>query len=303
LAAKLILFHYSRAGNLIYLRQKLKRPFVYLVRKRAIGDVLWIEPLIRQLALRAKKVVVYTKYPELFLNYPLTNVRFTNRLSTIEKAIWALQKAFGFWHIFIDLDGAYEQAAGLPCTREYPRLYLSEEERAFRPAEAGDGKYIVLHLESLTDRNYRKVYGIDWEKVVAAHKQKGYTTILIGKSPERIPGAIVVRTSVREMMGVIRNAAFFIGIDSGPSHLAAALGVPALIFFGAVNSDFRHFKDLLKGRILQQPCEHFGWYHEANAETGWSCRLVGDEGIPKCSMHSTEYVLNNIDLLLKEQGL
>jgi len=285
---------------------------VYLVRKRALGDVLWIEPLIRQLAPLYKRVIVYTKYPELFLHYPLPNVRFTSQLGFWEKLRWALGKRLPGDHTFIDLDEAYEKnprmhflnayqlAAGLPSSREYPRLYLSKEEISYRPAEAGTSKHIVLHLESLTDRNYRKVYGVEWEKVVSVLTAKGYRVLLVGKDPVPISGAVPVKTSIREMISLIHGATFFIGIDSGPSHLAAALGVPALIFFGAVNPDFRHFRDLLKGRILQQPCEYAGWYHEDNRTAGFSCRLVGDEGIPKCALHTTEYVLKNIDLLIKE---
>jgi ADP-heptose:LPS heptosyltransferase len=104
------------------------------------------------------------------------------------------------------------------------------------------------------------------------------------------------------MIGIISGAAFFIGIDSGPSHMAAALNIPSLIFFGAVNPDFRHFRDLLRGRFLQQFCEYAGCYHESS-ESKPICRLVGNEGIPKCSLHTTEYVLNNIDLLIKDYQL
>ena len=285
------------------------------MRKRALGDVLWIEPVMRQLASLNKRVIVYTKYPELFLHYPLPNVRITSRLNFGEKLLWALERALRLTRYFIDLDlayesnpkmhflSAYQQAAGLPVTHEYPRLYLSEAELAVRPSAAGAGKYVVLHLESMTDRNYRKVYGVEWSKVVSALAAKSFTVILIGKDPEAVPGAIAVKTSLREMIGLIRNAAIFIGIDSGPSHLASALGVPALIFFGAVNPDFRHFRDLLKGRILQQPCEHAGWYHEDNSLKGFSCRLVGDEGVPKCALHTTKYVLYNLDLLLEDYPL
>jgi ADP-heptose:LPS heptosyltransferase len=295
----------------IYLREKLKRPFVFLVRKRALGDVLWIEPAIRQLATTNKKVIVYTKYPELFLHYPLPNVRFTSRLLLWEKMLWALERNLHLTRFFIDLDHAYEnnskvhfltayqQAAGLPVTHEYPRLYLDAGEKNFRPAGV-TGRYIVLHLESMTDKNYRKVYGIDWETVVSNLTARSYTVLLIGKEPLLIPGARIVRTSIREMIALINGATLFIGIDSGPSHLAAALATPALIFFGAVNPDFRHFRDLFKGQLLQQPCEYAGWYHEANDRSGWSCRLVGDEGIPKCALFSTAFVLNNIDLLFNK---
>lgn len=289
----------------------MKRPFVYLVRKRALGDVLWTEPVVRQLAARSGMVIVYTKYPELFLHYPLANVRFTNHLRFWEKALWAIEKTLHLTRFFIDLDHAYEDnpkmhflsayqhAARLPVTHEYPRLWLNDEEKRFRPASIA-GRYIVLHLESMTDRNYRKVYGVDWAQVSSKLTSRSYSVVLIGKDPLPVPGATIIKTSIREMISLIANADLFVGIDSGPSHLAAALGTPALIFFGAINPDYRHFRDLLNGRIMQQPCEYAGWYHEANEKTGWSCRLVGDEGIPKCALFTTENVINNIDLLLKD---
>jgi ADP-heptose:LPS heptosyltransferase len=290
--------------------KNLKKPFVYLVRKRALGDVLWIEPVIRQLAIRNKKVIVYTKYPELFLNYPFPNVSFKARLSLLEKALWGVERALGISFFFIDLEGAYEkkpsihfltayqQQAKLPVVHEYPRLYLDEQELAWHPPLKG--KYVVLHLESMTDFNSRKVFGVNWELVAEDLDHRGYSIVQVGKQPVPIPGAVHIRTSVRQMMSLIRRAAFFIGIDSGPSHIAAALGVPSLIFFGSVNPAYRHFMDLFKGRILQQYCEYAGCYHDTG-RPGWpACKLVGSEGLPKCAVHTTEYVLNNIDLLIKD---
>ena len=119
-------------------------------------------------------------------------------------------------------------------------------------------------------------------------------------SPPEIDGVQTVKTTIREMISLINGSSFFIGIDSGPSHIAASLGIPALIFFGAVNPSYRHFSQLFKGSFLQQYCEFAGCYHEQVSATGVECRLVGDNGIPKCSLHTTEYVISNIDLLIKK---
>jgi len=81
---------------------------------------------------------------------------------------------------------------------------------------------------------------------------------------------------------------------------AEFIGTFALIFFGAVNPDFRHFRQLFKGRFLQQDCEYAGCYHETTKPEGAVCRLVGHQGIPKCSLHSTEYVLRNIDAVVRD---
>ncbi len=293
----------------------MKTPFVFLVRKMALGDVLWIEPVIRQLASTHKRVIVYTNYPELFLNYPLSNVRFTDRLRVAEKVWRFVGKALPITRLHIGLDRAYEnnrkvhflsayqQAAGLPLTREYPRLYLSSAEENFRPHVAGSGKYVVFHLESFSTQNFRRVYGVEWEKIVSSLSARAFTVIQIGKDPAPIPGAAVVKGGIRDIIAVIRGASFFVGLDSGPSHIAAALGVPALIFFGAVNPDFRHFRELLKGQILQQPCECKGWYHESKVQADSCCQLVGDARVPKCALHTTDQILERIEWLIGKYRL
>ncbi len=291
----------------------MKRPFVYIVRRRALGDVLWIEPVIRQMAAKVKKVIVYTKFAELFENYPLPNVEFRPSLSIFEKIIWKTERFLNTSLSFINLDMAYEnkprlhilkayqQKASLPETEEYPRLYLSENEKS---GEWVQGKpYVVLHLESFTDKNYRKVYGVDWKEVTGRLSAMGFVTILIGKEPGTMEGAQYIQTGLRGMISLISKASFFIGIDSGPSHIAASLGIPSLIFFGAVNPDLRHFRKFFKGYFLQQYCEYAGCYHEVKSILGPECRLVGNDGIPKCSLHTTAYVLEHIDLLTKEYSL
>lgn len=47
------------------------------------------------------------------------------------------------------------------------------------------------------------------------------------------PGLVMAgRTSVREMMALIRRCGFFVTNDSGPMHIAAAFGVPLVAVFG-----------------------------------------------------------------------
>jgi len=102
------------------------------------------------------------------------------------------------------------------------------------------------------------------------------------------------------LIALINKCDLFIGIDSGPSHIATSLGKPALIFFGAVNPLLRHFPGKFQGSFLQQPCEFSGCYHEVISKSGQTCRLVGDSGIPKCSLHTNAYLLNAINNLTTE---
>jgi len=169
--------------------------YKYIIRKRQIGDVLWIEPVIRALSGRYSKVYVYTKYNELFENYPLKNVVFKSKLNLLEKLGALAERILGTAFLFINLDmsyekkphlhilHAYQQKAGLPVTYEYPKLYLNrkEEEVEFYPGK----KYIILHLESFTDKNYRKVFGINWEIILKHFINLVSTFILIVKNTEK----------------------------------------------------------------------------------------------------------------------
>lgn len=260
--------------------------------------MLWIEPVIRALAARCRKLTIVTRYNELFENYPLANVRFRSDLNWMEK-LW-IRLGGG-----IILDGAYERApmqhflhayqkaAGVPMTQEYPRLYLSEAEKAMDFEITGP--LAVLHLETFTDKNYRKVYGVDFSAVAAFLSGRGYMVVQLGRNPAPIPRVRHITTNTREMIALLARASLFIGLDSGPSHLAAALGIPSVLFFGAVNPEYRHFSGLLKGIILQGPCAFAGCYHKAADPEKLVCQVVGATGEPPCSAHSTAAVLTAID--------
>ena len=95
--------------------------------------------------------------------------------------------------------------------------------------------YAILHPFATTPD---KTWAADGFLAVAQHlKQSGLDPIFIGGggddfSPFRafhtISGA-----PLSEIKSVIAAASLFVGNDSGPAHMAAALGVPAVVIFGA----------------------------------------------------------------------
>src|SRR6187402_1463934 len=284
---------------------------VYILRKKAMVDVLWIEPIIRSMAMKHKKVIVHTYFNDLFNNYPYPNVRFKKKLNLFEKLGRNLRLPN-----FITLDESYEKTphvhflhayqlrAHLPLTEEYPRLYPDETERLLFK----DRRYAVLHLEGSSDKNYRRIYGVNWAEVVTLIKQAGYEVLYIGgKDPQaEAAGAIYRPTSIREMIALLYNASLFIGIDSGPSHIAASFSIPSLLFFGAVNFDYRHFRTLFKGFVLQNDCQFAGCYHNVpdyRRAPQLVCRIVGDAGIPPCSLHSTAAVLELVQKLIPAKDI
>jgi len=72
--------------------------------------------------------------------------------------------------------------------------------------------------------------------------------LLLGKGSLRVaprPGMIDLRnkTSVRELAALTSGLAAFVGPDSGPTHLAAWMGVPSVFLFSATN-EFDRWKPL-----------------------------------------------------------
>lgn len=276
--------------------------FKYLIRKRALGDVLWIEPVVRAIAAQNKGLIVYTKYPELFENFPLPSVIFRRELPLLAKLLIAFEKKAGKQWLTINLDDAYEKRpdihflhayqveARLPLTEEYPRLYLSDlEKKRWQKT-----KFVVLHLESFSDKKFRQVFGVDWNEIVHWWNSKGYEVLQVGKSPQQVTGTKLVSTSIREMIALIASASYFIGIDSGPSHIAASLHIPSLIFFGAVNPENRHFPKLFKGILFKKPCEYDNRQDLVINQPCLACTRTKDPGIAACSLYSTDAVLSSL---------
>lgn len=289
----------------------MKKPIIYLERQRGLGDVLWVEPLIRQLAGKYRRVVVLSGYNVLFQNYPLSQVVFKNRLNWFEKWLYRIDQKLQHPRFFIRLDMAYEnhpkmhflhayqQNAALPFTEEYPKLYLNEDE--LTDHKDLQKPFAVLHLDTWSEKNYRQVFGIDWTVIAEFLKNKNIEVIQIGKAALNIRGTTYRQVDTRQMISLIKKSILFIGIDSGPSHLAASLSTPAIIFFGAIDPDFRHFKKLFNGYILQQPCIYAGCYHEVISVRGPVCPIAGDVGVPPCCIHTHDSIIRRIDLLIQQR--
>jgi ADP-heptose:LPS heptosyltransferase len=289
-----------------------KKGITYVVRLRALGDVLWIEPVVEALAKTKKKVVVFTLFPELFENFPYKNVSFVKGKKKLARKLLGFLSFFKR-DILVDLNmsyeknpkqhvlHAYQKTAQLPQQNQLPTLFLSPEEKVrfayLKP-------YVVVHIETFSIRNYRNIYGIEWHGVIDFLRTKGFTVVVIGKEKPDLKDVVHFNTSIRDIIALVYNATFFIGLDSGPAHIAASLKIPSILFFGAVNPWLRHFKDSFNGIILQQPCEFAGCYHDTENNIFVSpCKLVGDEGIPKCCVHSNNELMEAVDRLMAMNNL
>ena len=111
-----------------------------------------------------------------------------------------------------------------------------------------------------------------WSGVVAALNDKiSPEWILIGGAEEKIPETLLRvfpaermrdlrgKTSLDELAGEIAAADLFLGVDTGPAHLALALGKPAVVVLGG--GDYGRFFPYGNARVVthRMDCFHCHW--------------------------------------------
>jgi len=105
--------------------------------------------------------------------------------------------------------------------------------RGLRPeALITNDPYIVLHPFSRGEGKSLTFEAIG--TFIQAFREKSVLPIVLAGAPKPLPdfGPGVVdllgKTSLTELIGLLRGASYVVSVDSGPMHLAAALGVPLL---------------------------------------------------------------------------
>ena len=134
------------------------------------------------------------------------------------------------------------KAAELPLPRDRaPRVHI--------PAPAADHmatlklppRFVSVHCTS--NQDVRDWSDKKWAALARAVTAAGLPVLEIGLHPvvgDRVAGCIDLcgRLSILETAEVIRRSAAFVGIDSGPAHLANATGTPGVVLLG----HYLHYK-------------------------------------------------------------
>lgn len=168
---------------------------------------------------------------------------------------------------------------------DQPRLYLQPSHKAKVDGLGLPEKYIVMHCRS----NYepKDWPAARWEQLVrwlAEHYD--YQLVEIGLESNlniSIPAYrnLCGQLSILETAEVIRRAFYFIGLDSGPSHLGNAGGTFGIILMGALNN-FANYNPY-SGRYGRQE----------------NAVLVRQAGLP-CAQLPFEFVQEQVRLVLEK---
>jgi len=126
--------------------------------------------------------------------------------------------------------------AGFSVADETPRLQIPESARREVDALNLPSDFVVLHCQG--DEGARNWIPEGWRQLAALLREHGLSPVEIGG---RVPsqgalseGSIDLtgRTSILASAELIRRARFFVGIDSGPAHLANAVGQAGIVLTG-----------------------------------------------------------------------
>jgi ADP-heptose:LPS heptosyltransferase len=113
-----------------------------------------------------------------------------------------------------------------------------------------------------------------WAEVAASLNAKlNPEWVLVGGKGEKAPPELLQaltpkardlrgQTSLQELSEEILAADLFLGVDTGPAHLALALGKPAVVVLGG--GDYGRFFPYGKSRVVTHPMECF--------QCHWECR-------------------------------
>jgi heptosyltransferase III len=137
-------------------------------------------------------------------------------------------------------------AVGIPTRAQLPTLYLSAEERSagesmLNAAGATGGRARVALV--LVTRGSAKNWPIaNFAALASALMRRDHAVVLLpGPGEEAAVAAfhaaggtahVVPPTDIRTSMALIAGCAIFISADTGPAHIATALGVPRVTLYG-----------------------------------------------------------------------
>ena len=132
-----------------------------------------------------------------------------------------------------------EQATGAPALQVEPCLTINGEARRRMRAEIGlaatGGPVIGIHPGAATE--VRRWDASKFARVAEALASEAHVRIVVFAEPNRAPipvrkPAAVVQHPLNEMMAALACCDILICNDSGPMHLASALGIPVVALFG-----------------------------------------------------------------------
>lgn len=275
-------------------------------RKGAMGDVMFLTPVVRELKRRHpdRPIGISSYFYNIFDNSPYVDMAGRNLTSSTEE--------------IINLDGFYENNMDNHPTLLYAGLILGDTDLEYKGLELFetehdriivdnwlqdnvdfDKKTIVCHLGN----TWVKVQDYVLEEVIQELVQR-YNVILVGRGTEYIPkceGWINLtgdKFTIQRLKHLISKSNLFFGMDSGVSHIASCTPIPQVVCYSFINPEWRRplNKNNFKAIVANCPtafCAEDKKVLDNNEFRGVSCEYQ------MCSMDiRASKILDSIELMI-----
>jgi ADP-heptose:LPS heptosyltransferase len=284
--------------RLIFLQVRLFKPLLIVIRAAGMGDIIGTLPACRRLlAVHPGCDLVYVTKPHFAPVFGLAG--FPVRLLTDEQCILPAV-AFHFFRIyrFVNSDDLrikpeanfideFAQSCDLPCDiEEIPQLFPSSQllEKIKREVNALAGNRFIVTVHTGPSDKVREWPRDKWIELVRMLRELNIMVVQIGLNYHTRWGAVdsgplegtvnqLGKLSLEETVGWIAASNCFVGIDSGPLHLAAAVRTPAVALMGPTEARFRFRKISQVSQISAKNVACLGCHHRVP-------RLHWDTGCP-----------------------
>lgn len=137
----------------------------------------------------------------------------------------------------IERNLALLEALDVPITYRSAEVYFNEKDKDEIEALARNDNFVVLH--PFAGAKAKEWPFDNFQKLIDRLKKDGRDILLIGSKNDRGAFENVIdlrgKISLPQLACLISKAGLFIGLDSGPANIAAALNVPSIIICSGTN--------------------------------------------------------------------
>ena len=205
---------------------------------RTIGDALMLSTLPRKLKTRYPNIKRILTFPRGFNPVVFWNNPYVDGISYLPEKLFGDDCCEGGGHVIQVKDQYFDiRENGLPR----PEIYLTDREKLWgenflKNLTSPERAALPLLIIHPFGHNFPKVLAPEvWGKFTSLIRDH-FRIIQVGVEGQRaIPGcdlnflAPKKRQVARQLFALLKNASLFIGVDSGPMHIARAYGVRSLI--------------------------------------------------------------------------
>jgi heptosyltransferase-3 len=161
-------------------------------------------------------------------------------------------------------------------TRQPPPLHYAKQPdaREWVEEKVGTGPYVTIHPAAIMET--KRWAASRFREVGRMLNERGWRVVVtagpgeeeVAREAARDLGSslLLLGLSIPQLAELIRGAVLYIGNDSGPMHLASAVGTPCIAIWGSSNAD-RWRPWHVPHRVVQNP-------FECNPCAGYRCHVA-----------------------------